>query len=353
MTRQVQDADPRAGDPSGRRTRPLDEPVVSLRSLSKTYHPTPRWMRLLVRTTIHQPIMALEDVDLELHAGGICAVVGPNGAGKTTMFRILTGLTTPSGGSARVLGLDADRDSLEVRRRIGWMPAEDRSLFLRLTCRENLLFHGRLQGLAGRTLDLRIAEVLEQVGLAGRAESSIFSLSAGMRSRVQLARALLHRPALIILDEPTGAVDPVDAHALLEMISTLVRDHRLAALISSHRLEEIEALHAHVILLDRGRIRYQGDLDDLRRDWDRPLVDLEFRTAGAARAAGALLGVDAAEPDGLSLRCRLEPQATTGDLLVRLGDLSGEILHVREAAIPLRDLLAQLYQHRRTAGVCT
>ncbi len=321
-------------------------PVVSLRGLSKTYQPTPPLMRFLVRTAIRDDVVALDGVDLEVRAGEICAVVGPNGAGKTTMFRILTGLTTPTGGTADVLGLDAHHESLQVRRVIGWMPAEDRSLFMRLTCQENLHFHGRLQGLGRRELRQRIPEVLEQVGLGDRANDAIFALSAGMRSRIQLARALLHRPALLILDEPTGAVDPVGAHQLLEVISTLVREHRLAALISSHRLEEIEALHSHVVLLDHGRIRYQGDLDELRRDWDRPQVELTFRTAEAARAAETLLigGDHTVEVEGTKALCRLGADATTGDLLARLDGLTSEIVHVRELAIPLRDLLAQIYR---------
>jgi ABC-2 type transport system ATP-binding protein len=325
--------------------------VVSMRGVTKTYTPTPRIMRMLVRSSIKEDVVALDGVDFELAAGQTAAIVGPNGAGKTTMFRILTGLTTPTSGAARVLGLDAHRQSLEVRKHIGFMPAEDRSLFMRMTCLENLVFHARLQHVPRRDIVPRGMGMLGEVGLGDRAGSSVFSLSAGMRARLQLARALLHRPRLLILDEPTGAVDPVGAHGLLELVQGIVREHQLAALISSHRLEEIEALGANVVLLDAGRIRYQGDLDRLRAQWQRPVVELTFPSAGAAAAArGSLAGTGTeveAGADNATLECHLRSGSTTGELLQALGPLAYQLVHVRESPTPLRDILAQMYSGAR------
>ncbi|MFN2557305.1 MAG: ABC transporter ATP-binding protein [Nitriliruptorales bacterium] len=319
--------------------------IVSLRQLGKVYEPSPTWMRFLVRSNIREPIVALADVDLDVYPGEIYAIVGPNGAGKTTLFRILIGLTTPSTGSAAVFGLDASSQSEAVRRLIGWMPAEDRSLFMRHTCAENLFFHGRLHGLSRHDLRARIPEILDEVGLAGRERSSVFSLSSGMRARLQLARALLPHPRLLILDEPTAAVDPVGAYELLQLIMRVVDEHRLAALISSHRLEEIEALHSHVALLDRGRIRYKGDLEELRRQWDRPQVEVAFSSGVAARRASQLLG-----PHGhvthvhlTEVACSPNPGVTTGDLLRALAPVMNDIRHIRERPIPLRELLAKIY----------
>jgi ABC-2 type transport system ATP-binding protein len=327
---------------------PAAPAVAHVTGLGKVYEPTPAWMRFLVRSVIKEPITALSGVHLELREGDICAVVGPNGAGKTTMFRILVGLTTPTTGHATVAGFDAAEESEAARRRIGWMPAEDRSLFMRLTCRENLRFHGSVHGIRHSQLDRRITTTLEQVGLAAKADSSVFALSAGMRARLQLARAILHRPALLILDEPTGSVDPVGSHQLLTLIMDLVTENRLAALISSHRLEEIEALHSHVILLDRGQVRFQGDLDALRGQFDRPRIEIVFTRPHDAEIAAALIAqageVDCPSP--VLVRCLPHPGVTTGDVLGRLGAHASAAQHFREVPTPLRDLLAELYRPR-------
>jgi ABC-2 type transport system ATP-binding protein len=324
---------------------------VRVSNLSKTYYPSPGWMKLLVRTNIKHEVTALDDVSFEVGPGEICAVVGPNGAGKTTTFRILIGLTTLTSGEARVMGYDCDRQSVAIRKLVGWMPAEDRSLIMRLSCAENLRFHGRLQGLKGEELKGRIKDTLAKVGLAHAAESSVFALSAGMRARLQLARALLHNPRVLILDEPTGSVDPVASHELLNLIISIVEEQKLAALISSHRLEEIEALHSHAILLDKGQIKYDGDLDTLRLDLDRLVVELVFASPDAAERARGLMASGEfgtlVSADGPAVQIMLTGGVGIGQLLTSLGSLAAELEHVRELKTPLRDLLAQMYQRGR------
>jgi ABC-2 type transport system ATP-binding protein len=224
-----------------------------------------------------------------VEAGHICAVVGPNGAGKSTLFRVLTGLTTPDGGSATIAGLDVTHDSYHVRHLIGFHPADDKTVFGRNTCRENLAFHGKMQGMPNRILERRIREVLDVVGLGHARDRVAVALSSGMRSRLQLARALLHRPKVLILDEPTGTLDPVAAFELMNIITHLAIEEGLAVLISSHRLEEIEALHDHVVLMDEGKVVYQGDLEKLRRRWEAPRLEILYDNADTSTAAAAHL----------------------------------------------------------------
>ena len=189
------------------------EPSVSVEGLGKVYTPSPPWMKVLVRTNLKHNVVALDDVTFDVAPGEILAVVGPNGAGKSTAFRILVGLTSATTGKATVMGLDCGRQSQAVRRLVGWMPAEDRSLLMRLSCLENLRFHGRMHGMNKTEIAERSERVLDEVGLTKFADATPFALSAGMKARLQLARALFHEPSVLILDEPTGSVDPVAAHA--------------------------------------------------------------------------------------------------------------------------------------------
>jgi ABC-2 type transport system ATP-binding protein len=332
--------------------RGAGEELVVLSGLTKVYEPTPRWMRALARTHIRHPVQALDGIDLVVRAGQICAIVGPNGAGKTTMFRIMVGLTTPSSGRGTVLGFDVERECEQVRQVLGWMPAEDRSLLMRATCKENLQLHGRLQGMSRRELAAALPEVLATVGLEQQRDTIVASLSAGMKARLRLARALLPGPRVLLLDEPTGAVDPVAAHGLLTLIMDLVRDEKLAVLISSHRLEEIEALQSYAVLLDRGRVKYSGDLDDLRNEWDRPQVELVFTDESAAvRAAADLVaaGIDTVV-DGTAVRCRLRGRDGIGEVLADLGPLARKVHRVREIPMPLRDLIARVYTQAPSIG---
>lgn len=322
---------------------------VVVRDITKVYRPSNKVMSFLLRSPIKQDVHALTGIGFSVNPGEICAVVGPNGAGKSTTFRILIGLTTPTTGSAQIMGLDCVTESLEVRKLIGWMPSEDRSLIMRLSCADNLVFHGQLQGLKGRGLNQAIHESLDLVGIGHRARDSVFSLSSGMRARLQLARSLLHRPQVLILDEPTATVDPIASYELIETLKSVATERDMSVLISSHRLDEIEALGAHVILLDGGAIKYDGDLETLRGLWTRPRVIVEFRTPEAARAADKALSsgelVELDIKDEMAVGGLLVGDATIGDVVAALPREGAASIHsVREDAMPLRDLLANVYR---------
>lgn len=321
-----------------------EEPIVSVQSLSKVYEPSPLWLRFLLRSAVNEPVRALTNVSLDLPAGTICAVVGPNGAGKSTLFRILTSLTTPSDGQALVGGIDVTEDSLAVRRMIGFVPAGDQTLYLRLSCVENLRFHGRLQGMGGHSLHRRINQVLEQVGIGHASERVGFALSAGMRARLLLARALLHRPSLLILDEPTAAVDPVGSHELLQVMQDIVQSEGVTVLLSSHRLEEIEALQDQVVILNQGKIVYHGDLGEFRRQYSHPSISLMFASAAAANHARAALSSDLGlrVSGGKDERGLIVVGADSVGSVLRSQGVLAELQSVSDQSLPLRDILREI-----------
>lgn len=327
---------------------PSNDALVITEGVTKVYVPSPTWMKVLIRSSIRSPVVALEDCTLDVKAGEILAVVGPNGAGKSTLFRVLTGLTTPTSGRAVICGLDATQKSHEIRRLVGFAPADEKTLLLRNTCRENLVFHGQLQGIPRRRLQRRIDEMLDFVGLGDAADRVGIALSTGMKARLQLARALLHRPQVLILDEPTSAVDPIAAYELLELIKQVVAEQGTAALISSHRLEEIEALHNDVVLLDQGLIKYRGDLDSLRRVWDEPRMEIKFHNDSeclrASRHLESIPGVEVVEVDHSLLT--ISTAIGLGKLFALAnGELSG-VQSIQDVRLPLRDLLAKILIER-------
>jgi len=318
-------------------------PAVEVRGLTKVYLPSPAWMRFFLRTQIHQPVKALDDVSIRFDGGQICVVAGPNGAGKTTLFKILTGLLAPTSGSAVVVGIDATRESPELRRVVGFMAGDDRTLWLRLTCEHNLEFRGRLQGLRGNALSARITDVLDAVGLADVRDRVGFALSSGMRARLQLACALLHEPPVLILDEPTGTVDPVGSFELLEQIRQVTVERRLAVLFSTHRVDEIEALGENVVLLHRGRVVHAGPLERLRGKLERQVVTFEFVAddvvATAAERLGGVGETEILERSEAALT--VSTGVRIGELLARLGDVTQSLRSVNEQRVPLREVLAE------------
>jgi ABC-2 type transport system ATP-binding protein len=327
--------------------------AVEVRDVTKVYLPSPPWMRLFLRTQITEPVRALDAVSIQLGGGEICAVAGPNGAGKTTLFRILTGLLAPTSGSAAVAGIDATRQSPELRRVVGFMSGDDRSLWLRLSCVQNLEFRGRLQGLTAQALRLRIDEVLDAVGLLDVRDTVGFALSSGMRARLQLACALLHRPPILILDEPTATVDPIGSFELLEMIRRITTEFGLAVLFSTHRVDEIEALGERVVLLHRGRVVHAGTLDALRGDFDRQVVTFHFSDAEAAEAGAARLrlanGSDLVSVDQETVT--VAAAGWTGELIVQLGETAAAVRSVKEVRMPLRQVLAEVLAEERAEVV--
>ncbi|MGH9236210.1 MAG: ABC transporter ATP-binding protein [Acidimicrobiales bacterium] len=324
-------------------SRRAGTPLVEVDHLTKIYEPSPRWMSVMLKSSIREPVLAVHDLSLKVWPGQLSAVVGPNGAGKSTLFRVLTGLITPTSGRVSVAGIDVVGDARAARRRIGFMPADDRSLNLRHTCWQNLWFHGRLQGMSGPELRVAIDEALATVGLEHVHDRTGHALSSGMKARLQLARALLHEPSILILDEPTGTVDPIGAYDLLQLIQRLAAERGLAVLLSSHRLEEIAALEDNVIFINRGEVVHTGSMDSLREVMEQPILRLRFDTEASARAARACLdayGDLEVTIDDTELAVAGNP--SPGVVLPRLGEHLARIEAVDRSRLPLQELISRL-----------
>jgi len=201
-------------------------------------------------------VQALRGVDFQVRRGTLVALLGPNGGGKTTLLRILTTLEPPQQGSASVLGLDVARDRAAVRRRIG-VVFQSPALDLRLSVQENLRHHGHLYGMRGRALGSRITAELERFELVARRDARVATLSGGMRRRVELAKALLTEPEVLLLDEPTVGLDPLARQDLWRELGH-VRDRGATVLLTTHLLDEVEACD-RVAILDQGRIVVEGE----------------------------------------------------------------------------------------------
>ena len=244
--------------------------------------------------------LAVDGISFRLEAGEVVGFLGPNGAGKTTTMRMLTGYLPATRGSIRIGGFDVLRDSLEVRRRIGYLP-ENVPLFRELRVIEMLELQARLHQIPVKERAKRIAQVLERVGLTDRQRSPIGSLSRGLRQRAGLAVALLPSPAVLILDEPTSGLDPLQRREVRGLVRELASEHTV--LLSSHILAEVEAVCPRVIILNRGRIVADGRRDSLVEGLGGSHVVFEAVVGNAAEAKrllAALPGVEAVEDRGRS-----------------------------------------------------
>jgi ABC-2 type transport system ATP-binding protein len=201
-------------------------------------------------------LKALDDVTLAVGPGEFVALLGPNGAGKTTLFQILTGLFVADRGRIVIDGLDIRRHLVRALARLG-VVFQQPTLDLDLSVEANLRFHARLHGLSRGRAVTRIGDELTRLGLAGEAQRACRVLSGGNRRKVELARALLHEPSVLVLDEPTVGLDPASRRSLLAHVHALCRDRRLSVLWATHLVDEAEGAD-RVLVLHRGRLVAEG-----------------------------------------------------------------------------------------------
>jgi ABC-2 type transport system ATP-binding protein len=237
------------------------------------------------------PIHALDDVSFHIAAGEIVGLLGPNGAGKTTIIKTLTGYLQPDEGQVKVDGLDVLNRRQEVQARIGYLP-ENAPLYPELTVWEYLEMMGGLRQLPQAELPQTIRETAAATGLEPRLNQPIGQLSKGYRQRVGLAQAILHRPRLLILDEPTIGLDPTQIVEIRNLIQRLAENSTV--LFSTHILSEVEALCNRVLMLFNGRIRLDARLSELSQTNDA-LLTLEHAASSAEELLAGLAGVRAVE----------------------------------------------------------
>ncbi|MCB5283065.1 MULTISPECIES: ABC transporter ATP-binding protein [unclassified Arthrobacter] len=247
-------------------------------------------------------LTAVGGVSFHIGAGETFGLLGPNGAGKTTIISMVAGLIAANEGTVRVAGQEMDPARTEAKRNIGLVPQE-LAIYPDLTARENLKFFGRLQGLTGSRLTQRSNEVLELIGLADRAGDQTKKYSGGMKRRLNIGIGLLHRPTLLILDEPTVGVDPQSRNAILESVEKLSVDG-MAVLYTTHYMEEAERLCDRIAIIDEGRIQAEGtreQLITLTGGVDRINLRGDGSMARAAEVLRELPAVQHVDNDGAGL----------------------------------------------------
>ncbi len=238
--------------------------AISIQSLSKRYSMLLSWRELVRHPFRRKSLTALDRVSVQIQRGELFAVLGPNGAGKTTLFRLLATLVLPDGGQARIMGHDVVQEPAVVRQKLALVLTEERSLYWRVSTRENLRLYGVLYGLRGAGLDRRIDEVLDLVELTQAGTQPAAELSSGMKQRLLLGRALMGRPSVLLLDEPTRSLDPVSAKRIRTFLrDTVSGDLGCTVVLATHNSEEALELADRVGVLNRGRLLAVGTPDEL------------------------------------------------------------------------------------------
>ncbi len=288
---------------------------------------------------------AVDGVSFSIRRGEVVGFLGPNGAGKTTTMRMLTGFLPPTSGRAMVADHDVLTNSLDVRRRVGYLP-ETTPLYPDLSVVEYLQFIGALRGLAGSALASGVDRAVDACGLGDVLGKDIGELSKGFRQRVGLAQAILHDPDLLILDEPTSGLDPSQVVEVRELVSALGKEKTV--ILSTHILSEVQAVCSRVIIISRGRIVADGSLADLRqRHTGGGVLNVEIRAPEEAvrRKFSALTGVTAVRtrPLGDSVHAEIDSRNDLREAVFRLAVSEGwTLLELRQSIIDLESIFLQL-----------
>jgi ABC-2 type transport system ATP-binding protein len=300
--------------------------IIEIEGLRKEYK---RWRG--------EPLRAVDGLDLSVPEGGVFGFLGPNGSGKTTTIRCMLGLVAATSGTTTVLGRATPAELATVMPQVGAI-VETPAMFPTMTARENLRLLGAIDGIGRR----RVAQSLETVGLAERADHKVRTYSLGMRQRLGLAAALLKDPALLVLDEPANGLDPAGMREIRELLRQLGSEGR-TVFVSSHLLTEVEQTCDRVAIIDRGRLILTGRVDDVLAEASRPslLVGVDNLDAAAETLRTAGLSVEA---DGIHLRVAL-PVSEAAHVTKLLADAGLYLNELRPDSVSLEELFLKITTH--------
>jgi ABC-2 type transport system ATP-binding protein len=291
-------------------------------------------------------LSAVSGLNLTIGRGEVFGLLGPNGAGKTTTILMLLGLTEPTSGTVRVLGMDPTRRALDVKSRVGYLP-DAVGFYPTMTGRENLRYTARLNGLDRAAGEQRVAEVLDTVGLPARADDRSGTYSRGMGQRLGIADALIKRPDVLILDEPTVGLDPQAADMILGTITSLASEQNVTVLLSSHLLTQVQAICHRVGIFVRGSLVAAGTIDELaERHGGRIVIEVATSHGDPSSILRRLPGVIEVQRDGDVWAVGTQ-QDISGDIAGALTRAGLTVVHLRRRS----EELATLYRRYFTQGM--
>jgi ABC-2 type transport system ATP-binding protein len=278
--------------------------AVAAQNLTKRYHHQ-RSLTDIVRRRGAAETTALTDVSIAIEEGEVFGLLGPNGSGKTTFLKLLSTILSPTSGTAKIFGIDVRQEPRRVRQLVALVTAEERSLYWRLTGRQNLHFFASLYGLGGRSIDAKIDELLDLFVLKHAAGVRVAEYSTGMRQKLAIARGLLSNPKLLFLDEPTRGLDPAAAHNLLQLVKERAIEHfENTVILTTHIAREVDQLCDRIATLNRGSVTYIGPVETLGQSLDRTVTyamtvsGMTEALAERLRARTGVVSCTAVEADG-------------------------------------------------------
>lgn len=290
--------------------------------------------------------VAVDGLSFEANRGEVFGLLGPNGAGKTTTIRLLTCLISPSGGSATVCGFEVTQEPEKVREIVGIL-TENPCLYERLTAYENMDFFAQAYGVSIEAdRRERIRELLEFFDLWTNRTQKVAFLSKGMKQKLAIARALVHRPQVLLLDEPTAGLDPESATEVRSMVTRLSHQEGRTILLSTHRLEDAERLCDRVLIIDRGKRVTDGTPESLRKSTGKPVLEITLKNelpdiAELLRGDASIKAFTLSGPKKLLITLD-NPESATPEVVARIVRSGGEIMSVKVLEPSLEDIYLKL-----------